>query len=413
MPDTVHPLLEITNLHTKFETDAGTVPAVEGISFTVTEGEIFGIVGESGSGKSVTARSIMGLLESNGVAEADAMQFKGIDLLELSDTELNQIRGSKIGMIFQDPMSGLNPVMSIGEQIAEVVRHHGDTGESTGFWSEMRRKYVTGTNTSSPSWKRAVELLDTVGIPDPEVRATEYPHQLSGGMKQRVMIAQALAGDPSLIIADEPTTALDVTIEAQILSELLELRDEFDVSVILITHDLAVIREVCDRVAVMYAGELMEQASTPELFNNPTHPYTRGLLQSIPQANDQSGTLDAIPGQVPDPRNKPVGCPFSDRCPRAFEKCDQDLVAYTPAISSESETDVITETNSDTTMTHSVFCHLYNPCVHTDDDGNVTQIEEEFNEAVAAQRIHTDDAADQHRPHSSTNTSTPEASSDD
>jgi peptide/nickel transport system ATP-binding protein len=413
MPDTTHPLLKVENLHTAFETDAGAIPAVEGISFTVTEGEIFGIVGESGSGKSVTARSIMGLLESNGIAEADAVLFKQTDVLELSDTELNQIRGSEISMIFQDPMSGLNPVMSIGEQIAEVVRHHGHTGESTGFWSEMRRKYVTGTNTSSPSWERAVELLDTVGIPDPAARATEYPHQLSGGMKQRVMIAQALAGDPSLIIADEPTTALDVTIEAQILSELLDLRDEFGVSVILITHDLAVIREVCDRVAVMYAGELMEQASTPELFSNPSHPYTRGLLQSIPQATDQGETLDTIPGQVPDPLDKPVGCPFSDRCPHAFEKCDQDLVAYTPAINDAGEMDALAELERDTTMPHLVSCHLYNPYVHTDDEGNVTQIDEGFNEAVAAQRTQMGVDADQYGPDTSTNTSTPEASSND
>jgi len=352
------PLLEVENLTTSFETDRGRLTAVDGISFTVEPGEIFGVVGESGSGKSVTALSVMDLVGDAGSVEADALRFRGEDLLDKSDAEMRQIRGGEISMIFQDPMSSLNPVMTIGEQIAEVARHHGDLGESTGFLSEMRRKYVTGTSESAPSWERAVELLDTVGIPDPAERATEYPHQLSGGMKQRVMIAQALAAEPELIIADEPTTALDVTIEAQILDELFALRDEFDVAVVLITHDLAVVRETCDRVAVMYAAELMETAPTATLFERPQHPYTQGLLQSIPKVTDDREWLDAIEGNVPDLIDKPSGCPFRDRCPKAFDMCDQPLVGY----------------DGDGTG-HRVRCHLHNEGVETV-DGEVVDIDE-------------------------------------
>jgi len=352
------PLLEVENLTTSFETDRGRLTAVDGISFTVEPGEIFGVVGESGSGKSVTALSVMDLVGDAGTVEADALRFRGEDLLEKSDAEMRRIRGGEISMIFQDPMSSLNPVMSIGEQIAEVARHHGDLGESAGFWSEMRRKYVTGTPESAPSWQRAVELLDTVGIPDPAERATEYPHQLSGGMKQRVMIAQALAAEPELIIADEPTTALDVTIEAQILDELFALRDEFDVAVVLITHDLAVVRETCDRVAVMYAAELMETAPTDTLFERPQHPYTQGLLQSIPKVTDDREWLDAIEGNVPELIDKPSGCPFRDRCPKAFDMCDQPLVDYEGA-------------GAD----HRVRCHLHNEGVETV-DGEAVDIDE-------------------------------------
>lgn len=342
------PLLEVENLTTHFETDRGRLTAVDGISFTVESGEIFGIVGESGSGKSVTALSLMNLVDDPGVVEADALRFRGEDLLSKTDAEMRQIRGGEISMIFQDPMSSLNPVMTIGEQIAEVARHHGDYGESTGFWSEMSRKYVTGTSTDSQSWQRAVELLEKVGIPDPVDRANEYPHQLSGGMKQRVMIAQALAAEPELIIADEPTTALDVTIEAQILDELFALRDEFGVAVVLITHDLAVVRETCDRVAVMYAAELMETAPTDTLFEHPQHPYTQGLLQSIPKVTDDREWLDAIEGNVPELINKPSGCPFRDRCPKAFEMCDEPLAKY-----------------EGTGADHTVRCHLYNDGVET------------------------------------------------
>jgi len=352
------PIIEVENLRTKFETERGTVRAVDGISFDVEPGEIFGIVGESGSGKSVTALSLMDLVDDPGVVDADALRFRGEDLLAKTDAEMRDIRGDEISMIFQDPMSSLNPVMTIGEQIAEVARHHGDLGESTGFLSEMTRKYVTGTSTDSPSWRRAVELLEKVGIPDPADRAREYPHQLSGGMKQRVMIAQALAAEPSVIIADEPTTALDVTIEAQILDELLDLRDEFGVAVVLITHDLAVVRETCDRVAVMYAGELMETAPTDTLFERPQHPYTEGLLRSIPKVNDEREWLDAIEGNVPDLIDKPEGCPFRDRCPKAFEMCGEELVKYDGA-------------GAD----HTVRCHLHNEAVETR-DGEAVAIDE-------------------------------------
>ncbi len=336
-----NPMLEIENLHVEFETEDESVQAVDGISFEIHPGEVYGIVGESGSGKSVTALSIMALLDSNANVTADRVRFDGTDLLSKTDSEMRSIRGGEISMIFQDPMNSLNPVITVGEQIAEVVRHHGDVNESTNLVQEMRRKYVTGTSADSASWRRAVELLETVGIPDPETRAQEYPHQLSGGMRQRVMIAQALAGDPSLILADEPTTALDVSIEAQILNQLLDLRDEFGVSVLLITHDLGVVRETCDRVAVMYAGELMEKAAVEELFEDPQHPYTRGLMQSIPRLTDDREMLDVIEGSVPNLAAKPPGCPFQDRCAWAFEACTQPL--------EEHEVD----------PGHDVACHLH------------------------------------------------------
>lgn len=351
------PLLAVEDLHTTFSTERGDVPAVDGVSFAIEEGEVFGVVGESGSGKSVTALSLLGLADGATVT-ADRMRFRDEDLLAKSEAGLREIRGNDISMIFQDPMSSLNPVMTVGEQIAEVVRHHGDVDESRSLFSELRRKYVTGTSESSPSWQQAVELLDTVGIPDPADRANEYPHQLSGGMKQRVMIAQALAGDPDLIIADEPTTALDVTIEAQILNELLDLRDEFGVSIMLITHDLAVVRETCDRVAVMYAGEMMETADTKTLFEDPRHPYTRGLINSIPRTDDDREWLDAIEGNVPDPTAKPQGCPFRTRCDAAFSLCEEPLVAY-PAEE----------------PSHRTWCHLYNDAVARDGD-DVKQVDD-------------------------------------
>lgn len=350
-------LLSVEDLHTTFTTERGDVPAVDGVSFSIQKGEVFGVVGESGSGKSVTALSLLGLADSATV-EADRVQFRDQDLLSKDEAGLQAIRGNDISMIFQDPMSSLNPVMTVGEQIAEVVRQHNDIDESGSLLSELRRKYITGTDESSQSWQRAVELLDRVGIPDPAERANEYPHQLSGGMKQRVMIAQALAGDPDLIIADEPTTALDVTIEAQILNELLDLRDDFGVSIMLITHDLAVVRETCDRVAVMYAGEMMETADTRTLFENPRHPYTRGLIDSIPRTDDDREWLDAIEGNVPDPTDRPQGCPFRDRCDVAFSLCDQPLVPY-PA----EEPD------------HQTWCHLYNDAV-VREDGEADQVDE-------------------------------------
>lgn len=368
------PIMEVRNLRTSFTTDRGTVNAVDGISFDIYPGEVFGVVGESGSGKSVTALSLLQLLDANGTVDADAVRFRGEDLLSKTEPEMQEVRGGDISMVFQDPMTSLNPVMTIGEQIAEVYRHHADDAESAGLWSELRRKYVSGTNENSPSWRRAVELLDVVGIPDPEARAHEYPHQLSGGMRQRVVIAQALAGDPDLIIADEPTTALDVSIEAQILNELIDLKDEYDVSIMLITHDLGVVRETCDRVAVMYAGELMEQATADDLFAAPKHPYTEGLLASIPRITDDREWLDVIEGSVPDLIDKPAGCPFADRCDYSFDLCEEPLVGYGI---------------DDGPQPHVARCHLYNDHVVRDDDGQVAHIEEGARDRIDSDAVLT------------------------
>jgi oligopeptide/dipeptide ABC transporter ATP-binding protein len=319
-------LLDIEDLAVTFPVEDGPdVPAVDGVDLQVETGEIHGLVGESGSGKSVTARSIMRLLDGAEVS-ADRFDYRGEDLYTNSEAEMRRIRGDEIAMVFQDALSALNPVMTVGEQIAEVVRHHGDVDESAGLLSELRRKYVTGTSESAPSWRRAIELLETVGIPDPEAIATSYPHQLSGGQRQRVMIAAALGGDPSLIVADEPTTALDVTVEAGILDELRRLCDEFDVAILLITHDLGVVAETCDRVTVMYSGSVMERGTTEGLFENPAHPYTKGLLRSIPEgAPSEDGELATIPGSAPEPTERPAGCPFRDRCPAAFDACSDPL----------------------------------------------------------------------------------------
>jgi len=318
-------LLDVEDLRVTFPVGGGPdVPAVDGVDLQVEAGEIHGLVGESGSGKSVTARSIMRLLDGAEV-RADRFDYRGEDLYAKSETEMRRVRGDEIGMVFQDSLSALNPVMTVGEQIAEVVRHHGDLDESAGLLSELRRKYVTGTSASAPSWRRAVDLLETVGIPDPEAVATAYPHQLSGGQRQRVMIASALGGDPSLIVADEPTTALDVTVEAGILDELRRLCDDLDVAILLITHDLGVVAETCDSVTVMYSGSVMERGETEELFENPAHPYTKGLLRSIPEGAPVDGELTTIPGSAPEPTERPEGCPFRDRCPAAFDACADPL----------------------------------------------------------------------------------------
>ena len=322
------PLVEVENLAVTFpDADGPDVPAVEDVDLTIREGEIHGLVGESGSGKSVTARTLLRLLDDAAV-EADRLDYRGTDLRGMSEAEMRSVRGDEIGMVFQDALSALNPVMTVGEQVAEVVRHHRDVGESTGLLSELRRKYVTGTDPESASWRCAVDLLGTVGLAEPDRRATEYPHQLSGGQRQRVMIAQALAGDPSLIVADEPTTALDVTVEAGILAELRSLCDELGVAVLLITHDLGVVAETCDRVTVMYSGSVMERAPVDRLFAEPAHPYTEGLLRSVPEYAATTEALSTIPGSAPDPSERPAGCPFRDRCPVAFEACDEPLPEY-------------------------------------------------------------------------------------
>jgi oligopeptide/dipeptide ABC transporter ATP-binding protein len=344
-------LLDIEDLAVTFPVEGGPdVPAVDGVDLQVEAGEIHGLVGESGSGKSVTARSIMRLLDGAEVT-ADRFDYRGEDLYAKSEAEMRAVRGDDVGMVFQDALSALNPVMTVGEQIAEVVRHHGDVDESAGLLSELRRKYVTGTSETAPSWRRAVELLETVGIPDPAEIATSYPHQLSGGQRQRVMIASALGGDPSLIVADEPTTALDVTVEASILDELQRLCDEFGVAILLITHDLGVVAETCDSVTVMYSGSVMERARTDELFENPAHPYTKGLIRSIPERGPTDGELTTIPGSAPEPADRPPGCPFRDRCPAAFDACADPLPEH-----------AVDEG-------HVARCHLY---TEGDDPGEVT-----------------------------------------
>jgi len=298
-------LLEVKNLRTEFKTKHGIVRAVDDVSFTIDKGEILAIVGESGSGKSVTSLSIMGLLQKPGRIAGGQILFHSQDLTKLSNKELQQIRGNKISMIFQEPMTSLNPVHRIKDQIMEVILTH----------MKVSKK---------EAYERTIELLEMVGIPSPKSRAEDYPHQMSGGMRQRVMIAMALACDPELLIADEPTTALDVTIQAQILDLLYKLREKFNMAVILITHDLGVVAEAADRVVVMYCGKIVEEADVKRLFKNPLHPYTRGLLKSIPQIDsDSEERLYMIKGMVPNPLRMPPGCSFSDRCDCVMERCTQ------------------------------------------------------------------------------------------
>ena len=296
-------LLEVHDLVTEFPTRKGVVRAVDGVTFDLERGEILAVVGESGSGKSVTSLSIMGLLQEPGHVAGGSITFDGKDLLAASEAEMEQVRGGQISMIFQEPMTSLNPVYRVGDQIVEAIRTH----------SDMSKK---------DAWARAVEMLRVVGIPSPEERARDFPHQMSGGMRQRVMIAMALSCDPKLLIADEPTTALDVTIQAQILDLIYKLRDEFNMAVLLITHDLGVVSEVADRVVVMYCGQVVEEGEKFEIFERPLHPYTLGLLNSIPRLEDESSErLYMIKGSVPNPLDMPAGCPFSDRCDRCTERC--------------------------------------------------------------------------------------------
>ena len=297
-------LLEVRDLRTYFETTAGTARAVDGVSFDLEAGEVLGIVGESGSGKSVTSLSILGLVPQppGRIQPGSSIRFKGEELVGASEARLRRIRGNDIAMIFQEPMTSLNPVYTVGDQIAESLRHHRGMGKR-----EARA--------------RAVELLRLVGIADPAERAADYPHQLSGGMRQRVMIAIALACEPDVLIADEPTTALDVTIQAQILELLTELRERLGMAMILITHDLGVVAEVCDRVVVMYAGRIVEEASVERIFESPRHPYTEGLLQAIPRLGHQVERLAVIPGTVPSPAAWPHACRFHPRCPYGWELC--------------------------------------------------------------------------------------------
>lgn len=301
-------LLEVNDLHVSFQMKSGEIQAVRGVSFQVERGEILGIVGESGCGKSVTAQTIMGMIpRSRGRIKKGQILFKGSELTTFSKKDFQRIRGSEIGMIFQDPMSALNPTMKIGKQIDEVLIKH----------QNLSRKEAK---------QKTIELLKLVGISDSSTRYSEYSHEFSGGMRQRVVIAMALACNPELIIADEPTTALDVTIQAQILELLKKVQKERDSSVILITHDLGVVAEICDRVAIMYAGMVVESGNVYEIFENPKHPYTIGLLQSVPKLESfESERLVAIEGAPPDLFSPSKGCPFAERCPYTMEVCIDHL----------------------------------------------------------------------------------------
>jgi len=300
------PLLELDDLHTYFYTDTGVARAVDGVSFRVNAGETVGVVGESGCGKSVTALSILRLVRPPGRIEPGSqIRFEGKDLMKLDEHAMQKVRGNRIAMVFQEPMTALNPVFTVGDQIAEVARIHAGMSKRD-------------------AWAKAVEMLKLVGIPAPEQRASEYPHQLSGGTRQRVVIAMALVMNPALVIADEPTTALDVTIQAQILELMADLTRRLGTSVLLITHDLGVVAENCARVIVMYAGEVVEEATTATLFDAAHHPYTEGLLGAMPRVGGEAERLATIPGTVPPPTAWPAGCRFHDRCPYAWDRCARE-----------------------------------------------------------------------------------------
>ena len=347
------PLLEVRDLTTRFFTEGGQINAVESVDFTVDEGEVFGIVGESGSGKSVTALSLIDLVESPGEVTDGQIRYRNadlaaavaddhpaavdgdfVDLLQVPPRIRRSLRGPSFSTIFQDPMSSMNPSLTVGEQIAEAVevqRRASANPRSTrsrtqgfGLGSFLTGAVIGSREfVSAASHERAVELLEQVGIPDPEDRAEEYPHQFSGGMLQRAMIAQALAGEPDVLIADEPTTALDVTIQAQILDQLADLQAERGMTTLLITHNLGVIARMCDRVGVMYAGEFVERGTLADVFDRPVHPYTQGLIGSVPDLDAAGGRLQPIPGNVPSLRDEEMDerCYFADRCPKAMEEC--------------------------------------------------------------------------------------------
>lgn len=299
-------ILEIKNLHTYFYTDSGVIKSVDGVDIELREGTTLGIVGESGSGKSVTALSVMGLLmgTTGKVAEGEIL-FEGRDLTKLDDEERRKMRGEKISMIFQEPMTSLNPVMKIGDQITECILMHNNISKQE-------------------AWDKAVEMLKLTGVPRVERMMKEYPFQLSGGQRQRVMIAMALVCKPKILIADEPTTALDVTIQAQILDLMENLKQKTGTSILFITHDLGVVAEVCDDVVVMYSGRVVEKGDVRSIFASPSHPYTRGLLASIPKLGECAEELESIPGNVPNPKYMPQGCKFAPRCSCAFDKCREE-----------------------------------------------------------------------------------------
>ncbi len=300
------PLLSVENLRTWFHTPSGIAKSVDGVSFDIRAGETLGIVGESGCGKSVTALSLLRLIQPPGRIEAGSrIVFEGKDLVTVDEAGMRAVRGNRIAMIFQEPMSALNPVFTVGDQVAEVARVH-------------------GTGSRSDAWDRAVEMLAQTGIPSPGDRARQYPHQLSGGMRQRVLIAMALMMNPALIIADEPTTALDVTIQAQILELLADLKRRFGTAILMITHDLGVIAETAERVLVMYGGEIVEEAEVRTLFDDAHHPYTEGLMYAMPNITESRERLNVIPGTVPPPTAWPSGCRFRDRCRYSWERCERE-----------------------------------------------------------------------------------------
>jgi oligopeptide transport system ATP-binding protein len=300
------PLLEVEDLHVEFKTRDGLIRAVNGVSYTVNAGETLGVIGESGSGKSVTAQAIMGIVPAPGRVAGGSVRYRGIDLLQLNEEQRRKLRAESIAMVFQDALSALNPVFTVGFQIGELFRKH----------RGMKR---------GDARKRAVELLDLVKIPDAKNRVNAFPHQFSGGMRQRVMIAMALALDPDVLIADEPTTALDVTIQAQVMDLLAELQQEREMGLILITHDMGVVADVSDQIAVMYAGKVVERSPVHPIYRQPAHPYTQALLRSIPRVDRKGGDLDVIKGLPPNLANIPPGCSFNPRCPYAREKCRVDV----------------------------------------------------------------------------------------
>lgn len=314
--DSSQPLLEVNDLKTVFETRNGRVTAVDGVTLDVRKGECLGVVGESGSGKSVTFASVMGLVRRPGWVDSGSIRFEGRELLSLDDRAMRRLRGKEIAMTMQDALTALNPALTVGEQILEVLLAHDDDlpAKGRGRMAEAR--------------KRAIDMLQLVGIPSPEQRLAEYPHQFSGGMRQRIMIAIALACRPKLLIADEPTTALDVTIQAQVLELIADIRQQLGMSVVLITHDLGVVAEYSDRLVVMYAGQIVESGATRDVLLNPRHPYTQGLLRSIPRLSNLDETIEPIEGQVPELIDLPPQCRFYSRCPHRRDMCLEPVAMH-------------------------------------------------------------------------------------